>query len=90
MFTFVPDAIQLGFVYVKVKSITNETNLSRIFWIHACRGVRYAKSLSIQYFIDINILQNSFIDIDIFKKVHIDSGYGYQYFPNFLIEKIAY
>ena len=38
--------------------------------------VRYAKFESIRYFIDINILQNSLIDIvidiDIFKKVHID------------------
>ena len=30
-------------------------------------GVRYAKFLSIQYFIDIDIQQNSLIDIDIFK-----------------------
>ena len=29
------------------------------------RGVQYAKSLSIRYFIDIDILQNSFINIDI-------------------------
>ena len=36
------------------------------------RGVRYAKSLSIQYFIDIDILQKSLIDIDIFKNVLID------------------
>ena len=35
-------------------------------------GVRYAKSLSIQYFIDIDILQNSLFDIDIFKIVRID------------------
>ena len=40
-------------------------------WI---RGVRYAKSYSIRYFIDIDILQNSLIniDIDIFKNGHID------------------
>ena len=36
------------------------------------RGVRYAKSLSIQYFIDIDILRNSVIDIDIFKNVLIN------------------
>ena len=36
------------------------------------RGVQYAKFLSIQYFIDIDILQNSLIDIDIFKIVRID------------------
>ena len=36
------------------------------------RGVRYAKSLSIQYFIDIDILKISLIGIDIFKKGHID------------------
>ena len=32
-------------------------------------GVRYAKSLSIRYFIDIDILQNSLINIDIFRIV---------------------
>merc|ERR1711989_54225 len=37
-----------------------------------CSPVRYAKFQSIRYFIDIDILQNSLIDIDIFKKVHID------------------
>ena len=39
------------------------------------RGVQYAKSLSIQYFINIDILQNSLIDIDmdIFKNVLIDN-----------------
>ena len=37
------------------------------------RGVRYAKSLSIRYFIDIDILQNSLIDIDIFKNVFSDN-----------------
>ena len=43
------------------------------------RGVRCAKSLSIQYFI--NILQNSLIDVDIKKKRY---SYRYQYnFPNF-------
>ena len=38
------------------------------------RGVRYAKSLSIRYFIYIDILQYSLIDIDIdiFKNVPID------------------
>ena len=38
------------------------------------RGVQFAKSLPMQYFIDTNILQNSLINIniDIFKKVHID------------------
>ena len=71
---------------VKVKSITNEKNLSRIFWIHACRGVRYAKSLSIQYFIYINILRNSFIDIDIFKKVHIDINIDIDIFINCLVD----
>ena len=37
-------------------------------------GVRYAKSLSIQYLIDIEILHNSLIDIDIdiFENVVID------------------
>ena len=38
------------------------------------RGVRYAKSFSMRYFIDIDILQNSLIDIDIdiFENVLID------------------
>ena len=39
--------------------------------IHAS-PVRYAKFQSIQYFIDIDILQNSLIDIDIFKNVYIN------------------
>ena len=34
--------------------------------------VRYAKFLSIQYFIDINIFQNLLIDIDIFQNLLID------------------
>ena len=40
---------------------------------HQLSGVGYAKSLSLQYFIDVDILQNSLIDIDIYiiKKVHI-------------------
>ena len=33
------------------------------------RGVRYAKSLSIQYFINIDLLQNSLIDINIDKDI---------------------
>merc|ERR1711989_149608 len=37
-----------------------------------CSPVRYAKFQSIRYCIDIDILQNSLIDIDIFKKVNID------------------
>ena len=51
-------------------------NLALLLWAQVFlavpRGVRYAKSLSIRYFIDINILQNSLIDIDIFKNVFID------------------
>ena len=39
------------------------------YWRQSVSGVQYAKSLSIEYFIDINILQNSLIDIDIFKKL---------------------
>ena len=35
-------------------------------------GVRYAKSLSIRYFIDIDIVQNSRIEIDIFRTGHIN------------------
>ena len=36
------------------------------------RGVRYAKSLLIQYFIDIDIFKNVLINIDIFKNVLIN------------------
>ena len=46
-------------------------NKELLYW-PSCRGVRYAKSLSIRYFIDIDILQNSLIDIDIFENVLID------------------
>ena len=45
-----------------------------------------AKSLAIRYFIDIDILQNSFINIDndinIFKKVHIDIDINIDIFKN--------
>ena len=44
--------------------------------------VRYAKFQSIRYFIDIDILQNSLIDIDIFKKVHIDIDIDIDIFKN--------
>ena len=52
------------------------------------RGVRYAKSLSIRYFIDIDILQNSLIDIDIdiFKNVLIDIDTDIDIFKNSLID----
>ena len=52
------------------------------------RGVRYAKSLSIRYFIDINILQNSLIniDIDIFKNGHIDIDIDIDIFQIVLID----
>ena len=46
-------------------------------WSLGGRGVRYAKSLSIQHFIDSNILQNYFIDIsNKFRYI----GNWYQYF----------
>ena len=47
-------------------------SFSSDLWLN--RGVRYAKSLSIRYFIDIDILQNSLndINIDIFKNVFIN------------------
>ena len=41
-----------------------QNNLSHDKWLRSI-GVRYAKFLSIQYFIDINILQNSLGDINI-------------------------
>merc|ERR1711989_96509 len=47
-----------------------------------CSPVRYAKFQLIRYFIDIDILQNSLIDIDIFKKVHIDIDSDIDIFKN--------
>ena len=44
--------------------------------------VRYAKFQSIRYFIDCDILKNSLIDIDIFKKVHIDIDIDIDIFKN--------
>ena len=49
----------------------NEFLVIMLGWVGG-RGVRYAKSLSLQYSIDIDILQNSLIDINIFKTVVID------------------
>ena len=49
-------------------------------------AVRYAKFESIQYFIDINILQNHRIDINIFQIVLIDIVINI--FTNYLREEI--
>ena len=44
-------------------------------WYHGNRGVRYAESLSIRYFIANDIFKNVLIDIDIFKtgQIYIDN-----------------
>ena len=54
------------------------------------RGVRYAKSLLIQYFIDIDILQNSLIDIDIFKNDLIGIDIDIDTFKNGHIDRDIY
>ena len=53
-----------------------------VFCLSSNSPVRYAKFQSIRYFIDIDIFQNSLIDIDNFKKVHIDIDFDIDIFKN--------